>query len=96
MGLLGFKNMGPEVAARFKSIGWKAASADGCVGCGVCATTCPMEAITVSADSITVSGDCIGCGVCALKCPKDAIKMKQTGPIKKNIIDYFWGFTPQI
>jgi Pyruvate/2-oxoacid:ferredoxin oxidoreductase delta subunit len=96
LGLRGFKDMGPVIGERVNSIGWKPVSEDRCVGCGVCADVCPMEAVSVGAESISISDKCIGCGICAANCPQEVIKMQQVGPIKKNIIDYFWGFTPEI
>jgi ferredoxin len=60
---------------------------DSCTGCGKCAKSCPIDALTMVAaegpgakrqvridDSI-----CIGCGVCALKCPKKACAMAKRG-----------------
>ncbi|MCP4629616.1 MAG: hypothetical protein GY850_39840 [bacterium] len=97
LGFRGFFDIGSEVIGeRVKSIGWKPVSEDGCVGCGMCASACPMEAVSVGAESISISDKCIGCGICASKCPQEVIKMQQVGSIKKNIIDYFWGFTPEI
>ncbi len=96
LGFRGFKKIGPAFNDRIGSIGWKPVSGDGCVGCGVCADVCPIDAVSVGAESISISDECIGCGLCASKCPQEAIKMQQVGPIKKSIIDYFWGFTPEI
>ena len=96
LGLRNFKKMTPDVRQRFTSIGWKAASGKGCVGCGLCAAACPMEAISLNTNSISVSDACIGCGICASTCPQKAIHMAQTAPIKKEILDYFWGFRPEI
>ena len=55
-----------------------------------------MEAISLNTNSISVSDACIGCGICASTCPQKAIHMAQTAPIKKEILDYFWGFRPEI
>jgi len=80
----------------FRSIGWQAQGAEGCVGCGRCAEACPMDAIAVESKTISVSGSCIGCGLCAANCPKQAIVMQEIVPMKEHILDYFWGFRPQI
>jgi len=48
---------------------------DDCISCGVCAPTCPTDAISAG-DSIYVidAEACIDCGACAPVCPVDAIK----------------------
>ncbi len=96
IGLRNFKNFGNDIMKRFSSIGWVAASKDGCKGCKKCAKVCPTEAITVYEDYIAVSNDCLGCGICASKCPYEAIEMIQVEPFKDNIQDYFKGFRMDI
>lgn len=51
-----------------------------CIGCGICASLCPYQAIRmVKADkrkkAETISASCKGCGICASHCPKLAISM---------------------
>jgi len=96
IGLKNFNKMGPDIMRRFGNIGWRASSREGCVGCGLCAQVCPMEAITVNTDSISVSDVCLGCGICSTQCPQNAIGMDQVAPIKKSLLDYFFGFRPDV
>lgn len=45
-----------------------------CVGCGTCAATCPVEAISQDGDKCKVDPDkCVDCGACEAGCPVGAI-----------------------
>ena len=45
-----------------------------CVGCGVCISSCPVDAISMENDKATVSQDkCTFCGECFSACPQKAI-----------------------
>ncbi len=48
----------------------------GCLGCGDCAVSCPVNAICLDDGIAHINPQiCIGCGMCTSKCPKDIIKL---------------------
>lgn len=49
--------------------------ADECTACGICADSCPMEAITIEDTAVVNRDRCIGCGVCVGACSVDAVKL---------------------
>ncbi|HSR35904.1 MAG TPA: FAD-dependent oxidoreductase, partial [Desulfurivibrionaceae bacterium] len=52
-----------------------------CIGCGLCESLCPYQAIRVEKDESgkrkaeTITASCKGCGICAAHCPVFAISM---------------------
>ena len=46
-----------------------------CIGCGTCADTCPVSAISTDDEGICQinADECLSCGACAGACPSDAI-----------------------
>jgi heterodisulfide reductase subunit A len=52
---------------------------ESCSGCGICATRCPYQAISVDKKKKTPArvnpALCKGCGTCAADCPQDSISM---------------------
>ncbi|MFQ6065633.1 MAG: 4Fe-4S dicluster domain-containing protein, partial [Candidatus Bathyarchaeia archaeon] len=47
-----------------------------CLGCGLCESLCPFNAIQVGDEGIAevIAATCKGCGVCAASCPTKAIE----------------------
>jgi Pyruvate/2-oxoacid:ferredoxin oxidoreductase delta subunit len=62
---------------------------DTCVGCGLCAKACPINAIAMvplekpesrkKQDARVDTSLCVGCGVCALKCPTRSCLLTKRG-----------------
>ena len=48
-----------------------------CVSCGICASVCPEEAITVNDIAVIDPLKCTGCGLCADECPSAAISLAE-------------------
>lgn len=68
-----------------------------CIGCGICANTCPNSAIKIVRDRISKDSDksrwfpeidlghCLFCGLCIDQCPNDALsstKVYTTGVVR--------------
>lgn len=57
---------------------------DTCIGCGICAATCPSEAIELVAGTAKVNDAlCTECGECTKVCPVEAISLPQAAGAKK-------------
>jgi ferredoxin len=46
---------------------------DACIGCGICAKSCPLQNITIENDRPKWNGHCTNCMSCYHRCPKNAI-----------------------
>ena len=54
---------------------------DTCIGCGLCVTICPYNAMELKLQeggrkAVVISASCKGCGTCAASCPQRAITMQ--------------------
>ncbi|MBP1908905.1 F420H2 dehydrogenase subunit FpoI [Methanolobus bombayensis] len=80
-----------------------------CIGCGICANTCPNNCIKIVRARVSPDSDkqrwfpeidighCLFCGLCISQCPKDALessKVYLTGVIRWNHEDLL--FTPDM
>jgi len=55
---------------------------DGCIGCGTCVSTCPMDVLRMAEKrrrvEIRYPQDCQVCRLCQMYCPVDAITITDT------------------
>ncbi|MGI6072505.1 MAG: DUF362 domain-containing protein [Lachnospiraceae bacterium] len=50
---------------------------DVCISCGVCASECPVEAISAGEEQYVIDPDiCLSCGSCEAVCPTGAISQE--------------------
>ncbi len=71
---------------------------DLCIGCGICESLCPFNAITLEKvgkrkKAHTITASCKGCGICASHCPTIAISMG--GFTDEAIMAQIHAFSPE-
>lgn len=75
-GILGSLKRYPKPAEMVYSSFHAEYDVDSCIGCGVCAERCQMDAITRVEDKVELDLDrCIGCGLCVSTCPSSALRL---------------------
>ena len=63
----------PESISRLPQIHWIGSR---CIGCRTCLDTCPLQALSMSAQGVVIDRDvCNGCGLCAEECPSTALEL---------------------
>jgi len=48
---------------------------DKCIGCFICESLCPMNAIDIKDGKAHVSSSCVECGICLSECPREALSL---------------------
>ncbi len=66
-----------------------------CVGCGLCVSNCPADAITLSDGKAKIDETkCIGCGECVVVCKTDALNAKWSetlANLQEKMVEYACG-----
>jgi ferredoxin len=70
-------SVSPAIGSKVtKMPGLETVVTDRCTGCGACAKTCFMNAISIKDGRAAISDQCRGCGRCAVQCPRQAIEVR--------------------
>ncbi len=66
-----------------------------CVGCGLCVSNCPADAITLSKGKAKIDeANCIGCGECVVVCKTEALNAKWSetlANLQEKMVEYACG-----
>ncbi len=58
---------------------------DKCMGCGLCASSCPFSAITMEDGVPNIGSACVECGLCVEKCAFEALTKEEKAAKAKSI-----------
>lgn len=76
--LIPFKNLVKKRRANGQDLQDEIVAKGECVGCGMCALSCPVEAIEMIKGLPEVRMDkCIRCGTCYFRCPRNFLKLRK-------------------
>ncbi len=76
--LVPFKNLAKKKRAGWEDLQDEIVAKGLCVGCGMCALSCPAEAIEMINGHPEVQMDkCIRCGTCYFRCPRNFLKLRK-------------------
>lgn len=59
------------------SSGYKVQQDKHCISCGICAKSCPFDALEIVHNKLIINSKCMGCGVCVTTCPKESLQLKR-------------------
>ena len=62
-----------------KPLSYPLVNTDVCTGCGICADTCPENAISIDSVAVINELKCTGCRQCFEACPRGAIAFVEKG-----------------
>ena len=66
---------------------------DNCTACGICATHCHVNAISIGTSAIINPDICTGCGECLGRCPEEAIYVSWNQSMNifmRRMVEYAW------
>jgi electron transfer flavoprotein alpha subunit len=65
---------------------------DNCVGCGVCVSNCPFDALKMENDIAVVDSEkCTMCGICVKECKFDAMEIEKENKVEKQDVSGYEG-----